>query len=228
MKILIFSLGGSLIIPKSDFLVLKFLRQFKKLVLKYQKKYKFIIVVGGGKIARFYQEEAKKLKVSQKDLDWLGIAATKINAYLVRGVFGQQAENQIFDNPLRKIKFKKIAVFSGWQPGFSTDFVSVKVAQTYRVKEIVNLTDVDYIYQQDPQKFKNAYSFKKLTWWQYFEIIKTFGSWRAGLNLPFDPVASRLAKKLKIKLICLNGYHLRNLENYLTGKRFRGTIIINS
>lgn len=225
MKIRVLSLGGSLIIPKTDFLALDFLQQFKKLILRYQKKFKFIIITGGGKLARFYQNEAKKIEINQKDLDWLGIAATKINAHLIRSVFGQQAEKQIFDNPQQKIKFKKIAVFSGWQPGFSTDFVSVKVAQTYGVKEIVNLTNIDYIYQQDPQKFKNVLPFKKLTWWQYLKIIKAFQQWQAGLNLPFDPIASRLARKLKIKLISLNGYHLKNVENYLTGNKFRGTII---
>lgn len=223
-KKIIISLGGSLVIPKIDFLDTRFILRFKNLILKFYKKYKFFIVVGGGKLCRFYQAEAKKIKASNKDLDWLGVFSTRLNAQLVKSFFGKKAYPEIIINPKEKKKNKEKIIFgAGWKPGWSTDFVSVSLAQTYKIKEILNLTNVDYIYDKDPRKFKDAKPFKKLSWNEYLKIIGK--KWIPGANYPFDPVGSLLAKKLKIRLISINGKNLRAVENYLTEKKFQGTII---
>ncbi len=221
---IIISLGGSLVVPKKNFLATKYLLRFKKLILKFSKKEKFFIVVGGGKLARFYQEEAKKQKVGKEDLDWLGVFATYLNALFVKSLFGKLAYSKIFFTPFKKRKIKEnIIFFGGWKPGWSTDYVSVKLAQTYGVKEIINLTNVDYIYNKDPQKFKDAKPLKKISWSEYLKIIGK--KWVPGASYPFDPIASLLAKKLKIRLISINGKNLKAVDNYLTGKKFDGTII---
>lgn len=224
MKKIIISLGGSLVVPKGDVLATKYLLRFRKLVLKFSKKRKFFIIVGGGKLSRWYQNEAKKQRVEKKDLDWLGIFSARLNAVFAKGLFRKKAHSEVLLSPLEKKKIKENIVFSGgWKPGWTTDYVSVKFCQTYGVKEILNLTNIDYIYNKDPRKFKDAKLFKKLSWPGYLKII---GKKRVpGGHYPFDPVASILAKKLKIKLISLNGHNLRAVENYLTGKKFIGTIV---
>jgi len=221
---IIISVGGSLIVP-SEIDVL-FLRKFRELVLRYVKKgMRVIIVCGGGKTARMYQEAAKKIvRLTNDEIDWLGIQGTKINAYLVKTIFKKEAYHKIIDNPNEKItSTKKVLVASGWKPGFSTDYDAVLLAKNFGVKKIINLTNIDYVYNKDPRKFKDAKPLKKISWKELRKIIPN--KWSPGLSVPFDPIAAKEAERLKLEVVIMNGKNLRNFENYLLGKPFVGTII---
>jgi uridylate kinase len=223
-KIYVISFGGSLIVPAE--IDIKILKKFKNIIEKEIKKAKkFIIITGGGKTARNYQNAAKALtKVSNEDLDWLGIHATRINAHLLLTIFRKYAYFRIIKNPKEKINFKeKILIAAGWKPGFSTDYDAVLLAKTYNSDTIINLTNVDYVYDKDPNKFKSAKPFKEISWKDYLKLIEQ--KWIPGMSAPFDPIASKLAQKFKFKVIILNGRKLKNLENYLANKTFKGTII---
>ena len=223
-KIFTISLGGSLIVPGN--IDVNFLKRFKDVIENEIKKdKKFIIIVGGGKIARNYQNAAKILtKVSNEDLDWLGIHATRINAHLLLTIFRKYAYYRVIKNPKEKIKFKeKILIAAGWKPGFSTDYDAVLLAKTYSSKIIINLTNVDYVYDKDPHKFKNVTPFKEILWRDYLKPIDQ--KWIPGMSAPFDPIASKLAQKFKLRVIIINGKKLRNFKNYLENKKFEGTTI---
>jgi len=223
-NLFVISLGGSLLVPGE--IDINFLRKFKSIIereIKFGRK--FIIIVGGGKTARNYQNAAKSLtKVSNEDLDWLGIHATRINAHLLLTIFRKYAYYRIIKNPKEKVEFKeKILVAAGWKPGFSTDYDAVLLAKTYGSDTIINLTNVDYVYDKDPNKFKDAKPFKEISWKDYLKLIDQ--KWTPGMSAPFDPVASRLAQKFKFKVVILNGKKLKNLKNYLENLKFKGTII---
>jgi len=49
--------------------------------------------------------------------------------------------------------------------------------------------------------------------------------WVPGKNVPFDPIASRHAQKIGIKVICAAGKDLANLEHIIRGEDFTGTTI---
>jgi uridylate kinase len=49
--------------------------------------------------------------------------------------------------------------------------------------------------------------------------------WVPGKNVPFDPVASRHAAKIGLKVICAAGKNLDNLKKILRGEDFVGTTI---
>jgi uridylate kinase len=221
-EIFVISLGGSLIVPKE--IDVAFLRQFRNFISK-QKDKKFIIVVGGGQVSRKWRDAGKKLGVQSKfNLDWIGIKATWLNAELVRAIFGKHAYQRVITDPSKKIIFKeKILVAGGWRPGWSTDYDTVLFAKQFGVKYIINLSNIDYVYNKDPQKFIDARPVRKLNWEEYQKIISA--KWLPGANLPFDPIASRLAEKLKLRVVILNGKNLRNLENCLAGRKFKGTTI---
>jgi uridylate kinase len=223
-NLFVISLGGSLLVPGE--IDVKFLKKFKAIIEREIKRNKkFIIIVGGGKTARNYQNAAKALtKVSNEDLDWLGIHATRINAHLLLTIFRKYAYFRIIKNPKEKINFKeKILIAAGWKPGFSTDYDAVLLAKTYGSDTIINLTNVDYVYDKDPNKFKDVKPFKEISWKDYLKLIEQ--KWIPGMSAPFDPIASKLAQKFKFKVIILNGRKLKNLENYLANKTFKGTII---
>src|SRR6056297_3196127 len=84
---LIFSLGGSLIVPKEG-INISFLKKIKKTFfsfLKLSSVNKIIIIVGGGKTSRDYIDAAKKIDdIEREEIDNLGIMSTQINAELVR------------------------------------------------------------------------------------------------------------------------------------------------
>lgn len=222
-KTVIISLGGSLIVP--DEIDVDFLRGFYATIKKYiNQNFKFVIYAGGGKTARKYQNAASDISsIGNEDLDWIGIHATKLNAILLKTVFKNDAEANILDNPTKKAIFKKKnAIASGWKPGWSTDYDAVLVAKKMKIKEIVNLSNIDFVYDKDPRKFSDARPFPKLSWKEYGRIIS--GKWSPGFNAPFDPVASKEAEKIKLKAVIM-GSDLRNFENYIDGKKFNGTVL---
>lgn len=226
-KLIVISLGGSLVAPEEIDAV--FIKNFRDLIIGYARKgFKFIIVCGGGKTARKYQGAAKSItRISKEDADWLGILATRINAFLLKSVFGEFVCPNIIENPLGKIDFgKKVILFSGgWKPGRSTDYLSVLLAKRFGADKILNLTNIDYVYDKDPKKFKDAKRIKNIHWKEFRKLIPK--KWSPGLNAPFDPIASKEAEKTGLEVAILNGKKLKNIENYLNGKNFIGTLIKN-
>jgi uridylate kinase len=223
MKTIIISLGGSIITPdKPDYF---FLKDFKNFIVRNLDNYRFILICGGGKTNSYYNEAALRVSnVKKEDLDHIGIMATRLNAELVRVIFGELAHEKVIYNPEKQVKTrKKIIVASGWRPGHSTDMVAVVLAKQFDVKDILNLTNISYLYDKDPNKFKNAKKISNASWEEYRKLIT--GKWSPRLSTPFDPIASKEAHRRKLKVAILKGTDLKNVEAYLFGKQFEGTVI---
>ena len=221
---IIISLGGSLIIPEE--LDIDFLKSFRDLILSHvvQGK-KFVIITGGGKICRKYQDAVTKIKeVDPDDLDWLGIYATRFNAEFLKILFGDLAENKIILDPTLPVSLNKsIIVGGGWKPGWSTDYDAVLLGKQLGVKKIINLSNIDYAYDKDPKKYPNAKKIEKISWADYRALIPK--EWNPGLNSPFDPIASKMAEEEGIQVMIMNGKPIDNLAKCLNGETFNGTII---
>ena len=223
-KLFVLSVGGSLVNP--GVIDTQFLKKFKVLVENEVKKgNRFIIVVGGGKPARWYQDALKKISSSKaQDLDWMGIFATRLNAQLVRLMFGTLAHAKIIEDPNKKVVFKEtILLAGGWMPGRSTDDDAVRLAKMYGSKTVINLSNIDYAYTKDPKKFKDAKKIVSISWENFKKIVGS--TWKPGTNAPFDPIASKLAQQENMTVIIANGKNLSNLKNILEGKKFNGTVI---
>lgn len=206
----IISLGGSLIVP--DEIDVDFLRELKKLILNQTKNGEsFIIAPGGGRTARKYAKAAKILgNLNRNDLDWLGIYSIRLNCLLLSSVFKNMKDVKVMD--MREAR-----------PGRSSDYDSVIFAKRYKAKNIINLTNIDYVYDKDPKVHKGAKPLNSISWKEFRNI--TGDKWDPGISLPFDPVASKLAEKLKLSVVVMNGKSLYNLRNFLSGKPYKGTII---
>ncbi|MCX6796781.1 MAG: UMP kinase [Candidatus Falkowbacteria bacterium] len=221
----ILSLGGSLIAPPSG-IDWRFLKKFRTLILNQIKKDKrFFIITGGGTTCRIYNQAAKNItNISTDDLDWMGIQASHLNAYLIKSIFRTRAYAEIIKDPTAKIKTKKMVVVGGgWRPGWSTDFVAATIAKEYNIKTLINLSNIDYAYDKDPHKFNDAKKLTKASWKEFRKLVGD--RWIPGANVPFGPIASRQAENLKLKVIILNGKKLKNLKKCLEGKKFKGTVI---
>ncbi len=223
-KTFVISLGGSLIVP--DNVNSAFLKKFGDFIISQTKKgNKFIIVTGGGAPARKYQAALKNSgQPSADDLDWMGIYATRLNAQLLKLALKEHAHPDILTNFDKKLVFKeKILLAGGHKPGRSSDGAMVKIAQTYGAKTVINLSNIDYLYTKDPRKFKTAKKIEQTSWKDFFKIIGA--KWSPGANVPFDPTAAKIAEKNGIKVVIANGKNLKNLQNILENKKFKGTVI---
>ncbi|MEK7450514.1 MAG: UMP kinase [Patescibacteria group bacterium] len=226
---IVISVGGSLIVPNggvdTDFLI-KF-NKFIRAQLAKNKNRQFFLIVGGGSTTRHYQKAAREVigdKLTRDDLDWLGIHATRLNAHLIRTIFRDVAHHYILKHYeiIRKVE-ESVVVGSGWRPGWSTDFCAAMTCEDYNVKTIINLSNIDQVYDKDPNKFKNARPIDKISW---KELRKLVGDeWIPGMHAPFDPIAAKKAQSLGIKAVIVNGSNFDNVENYLNGKKFIGTVI---
>ena len=224
METIIISLGGSLIVP--EHIDTDFLKDFRALILSQVERGKrFVIITGGGKIARRYIDVAKELtEPSTEDLDFIGIAALKLNAELLRVIFGKYAYFKVISNLSENLSLEEpIIIGSAYEPGHSTDWDAVLAAKNKNAKKIINLSNIDYVYDSDPKKNPNANKIDKISWKEYRKIIP--GSWTSGLNSPFDPTASEVAEREGIEVIIMNGKPVDNLRKYLNGDSFMGTVI---
>lgn len=220
---IVLSLGGSIAVPdKAD---TRYLKKFRDVVSEFLDKYQFYIIVGGGALARQYQATARELGVSDiETLDFVGIQATKLNAELVRASFGEMAEPRIInaDEALPETE-KSVILGGGISPGWSTDYVAVLLAEKLGLKTMVNLTNMDYVFNKNPKEFPDAVAMPKLTWTDMWKIVGT--EWTPGANIPFDQRATEKAEKTGMTVIMLNGKNIENLRKFLAGEDFVGSII---
>lgn len=228
-KPIIISLGGSLVIPASG-MDTKFLSDFNHFIRgKITAGFKFFIVVGGGATARHYIEEAKKIAghITNWDLDFLGIHTTRLNAHLLRTIFQDVAHPRIIANYEKKIQNLKqpVVIAAGWKPGFSTDYDAVILARDYNAEIIINMSNITQVYDRDPKNNPDARPLHKISWEEFTRLVGN--KWNPGSNLPFDPIATKLAKELGISVYVI-GKDLNNLDNILAGREFLGTVISSS
>lgn len=221
----IISLGGSLIVP--EIIDVSFLKSFKALIASYvEKGFSFVIVTGGGRTARIYQEALEQTsQASAEDLDWVGIAALRLNAMLVLKVFGDMAHADVINtgtDGLIDIE-KPVVICGAEKPGSSTDLGATRFALKVGAKRVINLSNIDYAYDSDPRKNPDAKRLENVSWAEYRSYIPS--EWKPGLSTPFDPIASKKAEEAGIEVAIMNGADLENLKNYLDGKEFKGTII---
>ncbi len=143
------------------------------------------IVVGGGNIWRY--RDNKALPIDRVDSDSMGMLATMMNVLFLRNVFqflkfnkvvglASNGSNSIIEPyTVRKARAKlaegHVVILGGGtgNPFFTTDSASALRALELKCDVFLKATNVDFIYDKDPKKNKNAKSFKKLT---YGEILK--------------------------------------------------------
>ena len=227
----ILSVGGSMIAPeKPD---VEFLSAFVKMAkewLAQDSGRRLILVAGGGSPARVYQDAYKEVCASlgvapdNEAADWVGVMATRINAQLLKASFGGLCQNDVVTNPTADIDFKgQVLVASGWKPGFSSDNDAVLLAEKFGADTVVNLSNIEKVYTDDPRKNPDARPLDEISWADFRKMVGD--EWVPGKNVPFDPVASKKAAELGLTVICSAGKNIENTKNILDGAPYVGTTI---
>jgi uridylate kinase len=224
---IIMSVGGSLIVPGD--IDTNFLSTLKAFITDQTTNHgrRFIMIAGGGRTARNYQEAAGAVTdLTSDDLDWMGIHATRLNGHLLRTIFRDIAHPEMITNPddVQDISGEPpVIIASGYRPGCSTDLRAIQIAELVGATKVINLSNIDYLYTADPRTNPDAVKIETSSWADFRALIPA--DWDPGMSAPFDPIAAAAAEAANIDVALINGDRLEALAGYLAGEEFVGTLI---
>jgi uridylate kinase len=185
-----------------------------------------IVIAGGGKIARHYIDLARSLGSDEANLDIIGIEVSRLNAKLLIAALGDQAYSQVPKN-LEEVAIAvasgKIVIAGGLHPGQSTNATSALIAETSKASGFVNSTDVDGIYDSDPNVNPNARLFKEITVNECMEILRAERTMAGTYDL-MDIIALKVIERSKIPTRVIRS-DVGNIRDAIDGKDI-GTKII--
>lgn len=225
MKIMVISLGGSLIVPeKTDF---KFLKTFRTALRKQYKKWRFVIVCGGGSIARKYINLLEKGGAKEKELSMAGIRVTRMNAIIMMELFGKEANDKLPMN-MKEVKdnlHKNNVVICGalrYTQKSTSDGTAAKLAH-YLGAEFINMTNIKGLYSDNPKTNKNA-KFIPYESWKDFDKRANAIKYHSGQHFVLDQKAATMIRKDKIRTYII-GSDTKNIDKILNSQKFTGTLI---
>jgi len=224
-KVIVLSLGGSLIIP--DEVDSRYLKEFKKTILKNTRKHKFIITCGGGSVARKYISALRKSGKNEKFQSLSGIAATRMNARFMNYFFGIDPEYGIphTKSTLKRYIKKRDVIFCGaleYKSNQTSDSTAAQLARRYNAP-FINLTNVKGLYDKDPSKYKNTKFIKEISWKDFNKKANEI-KYKPGQHFVLDQTAAKIILEEKIPTYII-GQDMKQLDNILKGKKFTGTFI---
>ena len=206
----------------------KLLKDYARFLVKISKTYQPIIVAGGGKIARHYISHARSSGADESTLDELGIEISRLNAKLLIYALKGKA----YSHPPITLKEAQHAVDSGLivvagglHPGQSTNGTAALIAEKTKAVQFINATDVDGIYDSDPNNNKKAKLFKKIEIKKLKKILIHEDSIAGGYDL-MDIVALKIIERSKIKTRVIKS-DIKNLEKAIKGQATGTEVIIS-
>ena len=205
----------------------KTLKDYATFLVKISKICQPVIVAGGGKIARHYIAHARLSGADESTLDELGIEVSRLNARLLIYAL----KNKAYPHPPTNLQEVRHAVDSGLivvtgglHPGQSTNATAALIAEKIHATVFLNATDVDGIYDSDPNKNKNAKKFKRVDLKSLRRLLIHEDFVAGGYDL-MDIVALKVIERSKIKTRVLKA-DIKKLEKAIKGIPVGTEIII--
>jgi len=196
----------------------KTLKDYASFLVRISKICQPIIIAGGGNIARHYIAHARSSGADESTLDELGIEISRLNAKLLIYAL----KNKAYSHPpttLQEVRHAVddglIVVAGGLHPGQSTNGTAALIAEKINAEQFLNATDVDGVYDMDPNKFKNAKKFKRIELKNLRNMLVHEDSVAGGYDL-MDIVALKIIERSKIKTRILKA-DVKTLEKAIKG-----------
>ncbi len=215
------SLGGSLLKDLEAF------RRYADVLRRLKAKGHHIVVVcGGGRRAREFIAQARSLGASEELQDRVGILMTHLNALLLIAALGEDADPRVHrrSSDVKRHMDDRIIVGGGHLPGSSTDYRAVLFAKAIDAELVINATDYGGIFDRDPSKYPDARKYDHLTYDELERIIRSRFEQRPGDYGLFDLKAVRMAKRLGIPIVFVNGTDPEEIIRAVEG-RHSGTVV---
>ena len=205
----------------------KVLKDYARFLVKISKVCQPIIVAGGGNVARHYINQARSSGADESSLDELGIEISRLNAQLL--IYALQ--HNVYPHPPKTLQEVRIAVDSGdivvaggLHPGHSTNGTAALIAEKVKATEFLNATDVDGIYDMDPNKYKKAKKFKRIDLKSLRKMLVHDDSIAGSYDL-MDILALKIIERSKIKTRILKA-DIKSLEKAIKGDSVGTEIIL--
>ncbi|MFA5357318.1 MAG: UMP kinase [archaeon] len=223
-KTIVLSVGGSLFFddkPRTAHIA-KFCETINDLA---KEGFAFVLVVGGGQVARTYQASAKSLGANYFEMDEMGISVTKSNALLFTYIIENAWKDVLQDVKMARkvLSFGRIPIFAGNMPGQTTDAVAASVAE-YLQCDFCNLSNVDGIFASDPATHPSTKMFDELTHTKMLSLLKAIAS-KPGAHTFVDQQAAHILWRSRVRSFFINGSDLANFKACVRGEHFKGTIV---
>ncbi len=186
-----------------------------------------VVVAGGGKVARHYIDLARDLGSDEATLDIIGIEVSRLNAKLMIAALGDRAYSAVpsdLEAVAAAADTGKIVVTGGLHPGQSTNATAALIAEKVKASKFLNATDVEGIYDTDPNKNKNAKLFKEITVKKCLELLASENSAAGSYDL-MDIVALKVIQRSRIPTVVLKS-DVAAIRNAIDG-RATGTRILS-
>jgi len=224
MQTVVISLGGSLVNPgePDGQYVASLVRVLRTT------KYKFGIVVGGGRLARKWADAARKKGASEFEADEAAIEATKKNAQFVIDVIKKDVNRtvcQTFESAREQAKKHRFVVMGGTIPGITTDSDAVLLAECFGAKRVLNLSNIDGIYSDNPVRNHDAKKYPKMGYTQLIDLAGKNDMRKAGTHFVFDFLACKLIARSKIEAHFVHGKNMLDVRKAIEGRPHGGTIV---
>lgn len=227
MKIVL-KIGGSLLFDDEDKFDISRIKEFAEIIQRIKgQKHQVVVIVGGGVLAKKLIKYGRRLDATNIAKDQLGISATWICAQLMITAL----QEQVYPTPLmteeqiRTLSSEDtILVAGGLKPGQSTNAVAARIAEITKSKILLNVTDVDGVYDKDPKQHPNAQLLPEVTVSQLREIIKPLSS-KPGTYPLFDKRALEIINRAQIEIWFVNGKDPQRILGALNNQEI-GTRVI--
>jgi uridylate kinase len=207
----------------------KILKDYASFFVKISKICQPIVVAGGGNIARHYITHARSSGADESTLDELGIEISRLNAKLLIYAL----KNNAYSHPpttLQEVKHAVddglIVVTGGLHPGQSTNGTAALIAEKIKAEQFLNATDVDGVYDMDPNKYKRAKKFKRIELKNLRNMLVHEDSIAGGYDL-MDIVALKIIERSKIKTRILKA-DIKIIEKAIKGADVGTRIVLPS
>ena len=229
MATVVVALGGSLLRPEVEERHNWLQSLVGVIVASVDSGSKVALVVGGGAPAREGIELAKPFIEDVAHLDRIGIAATRLNATIVREAIsegGLAVSRKIPESTAEaavELENCDVVVMGGTEPGHTTDAVAIRLAIQSGAEKCVIATNVSHVYSQDPRDNHDAESFDDLTLRELQQIVGPPEHAEAGTSQVVDPIGVGEAVDHSMPLDVLDGRDTQVIKKSLEGDDFEGT-----
>ncbi len=208
---------------------IKTLKDYARFLVKISKVCQPIVIAGGGNIARHYINQARSSGADESSLDELGIEISRLNAQLLIYALKHKAyphPPKTLQEIRNAVDSGSIVVTGGLHPGHSTNGTAALIAEKVNAVQFLNATDVDGVYDLDPNKHKQAKKFKRIELKSLRKMLVHEESVAGGYDL-MDILALKIIERSKIKTRILKA-DIKTLEQAIKGVSVGTEIIFPS
>jgi uridylate kinase len=203
------------------------LKKYSRLLGDISSQVQPVVVAGGGKVARHYINIARGFGSDEASLDIMGIEVSRLNARLLIAALGDHAYPAVpidLEQVSKAAAGGKIVVTGGLHPGQSTNATAALIAEKVKARMFLNATDVDGIYDSDPNRNKGAKMFKEITVKKCLELLGSENSAAGAYDL-MDIVALKVIERSKIPTVVLKS-DPAVVKNAIAGKAAGTKIVV--